>query len=130
MTENNLYPIKMERRNQNLIFNREIPAGDSFIINLSNKNEDDNGVQTDLYAPFKNLTIINNSTGASAEYYLNAELSGKLVPSGVITAEQDKNINNIRIKNLSSTTALKVTLQLDNDYSLIELKKLEMGINI
>lgn len=119
----------MERRNQNLIFNREIPAGESFIINLSNKNQDDNGVQTDLYAPFKNLTIINNSTGASAEYYVNAELSGKSVPSGVITAEQDKNINNIRIKNLSSTTVLKITLQLDNDYSLIELKKLEMGIN-
>lgn len=120
---------KMNRPNAPLKFTETIAPNSSFVLNLSNPNTDDEGTQTDLYAPLRNLTIFNLSTNANIEYFINADQSGKLVPAGVIDTQEDKNINNIRVTNLSTTNSVNIVLQFNNDETLLSLKKRELGLN-
>jgi hypothetical protein len=118
----------MKQENAPLIFKRTIATNESFVINLSNPNFDDEGTQTDLYAPLKNMVLFNLSGNANVEYYLNADTSGKLAPTGVIATEENKKINFIRVKNLSSVNQAEVTIQFNNDETLLSLKMQELGI--
>lgn len=81
-------------------------------------------VNTDDYAPFRNLQIFN--TGEVAiKVYLNNQSGFKYVPAGVILPLNDYGVNRIVIENTSATESANFVINADNDITeLTCLKKI------
>jgi hypothetical protein len=77
---------------------------------------------TDDYAPFKNIQVLNTGA-ADLKMYINGQNGYKLIPAGTILDRQDLSIEYLRIVNASSSLAANFTFQLDNDMSEKELLK-------
>jgi len=83
--------------------------------------------ETDDYAPFKNIQILNTGT-ENLKVYFNNQNGYKLVPAGTILDRTDLNISFLKIVNTSATAVANFTMTLDNDVSEKQLLK-ELVLN-
>lgn len=104
------------RKNKDFAFEVTIsPSGEEYY-------DFENDVNTDDYAPFKNIQVLNTGT-EDLKVYFNGQSGYKLVPAGTILDRQDLSINYLKIVNTSSTNNATFTFTMDNDLSQKELLK-------
>lgn len=83
--------------------------------------------ETDDYAPFENISILNTGT-EHIKMFINNEENFRLIPSGTILELNDLFINNVKFENTSSTNNAEFTFQVNNDLS--EKKILNEMLNL
>lgn len=103
------------RKNKDFAYEVTIAAGNEEYYDFKNDSN------TDDYAPFKNIQILNTGA-ADLKVYFNGQTGYKLVPAGTILDRQDLSIEYLKIVNDSAVSAT-FTFTLDNDVSEKELLK-------
>lgn len=104
------------RKNKDFAFEVTILANkEAYYDFQSDKNTDD-------YAPFKNIQVLNTGT-EDLKIYFNSQTGYKLIPAGTILDRENLNIEYLKFVNTSSSNSATFTFTLDNDLSQKELLK-------
>jgi hypothetical protein len=104
------------RLNKDFAFQVNIPPSNTEFYDFESDSE------TDAYAPFKNIQILNTGT-EDIKVYFNNQKGYKLVPAGTIFSREDMHISYLKLENTSATNSAVFTMTLDNDLSQKELLK-------
>jgi hypothetical protein len=111
----------MNRLNQDFQIELTLGANATEVYDFNEDREKDD------YVPFRNCYIFNDNVG-DLDVYLNRNKQARYIPRSSNVALEDKRISRLKITNRSASS-VTVIINLNNDYSELELLKYTAGIH-